>query len=166
MEVDSLQKQYVERNKQEEQMSFAAKVALIGLFGGLIWSLIGYFAFYFHFIRVGPALALMPFVLGDWKDTYIGQLVGVAVISVLSIGVAFLYKLVLQKINKLWAGIGFGLVLWVLVFYVLNPIFPGLKSVTNLDLNSIITSICLYVLYGAFIGYSISYEYAERQENV
>ncbi|GAE24587.1 hypothetical protein JCM9140_528 [Halalkalibacter wakoensis JCM 9140] len=161
-----MQKQYVERNKQEEQMSFAAKVALIGLFGGLIWSLIGYFAFYFHFIRVGPALALMPFVLGDWKDTYIGQLVGVAVISVLSIGVAFLYKLVLQKINKLWAGIGFGLVLWVLVFYVLNPIFPGLKSVTNLDLNSIITSICLYVLYGAFIGYSISYEYAERQENV
>ncbi|MDT8862513.1 YqhR family membrane protein [Alkalihalobacillus sp. MEB130] len=158
-----MEKQYVDKNNDE--MSFAAKVALIGLFGGLIWSLVGYFAFYFNFIRVGPALALMPFVLGDWKDTYIGQLVGIAIISVLSIGVAFLYKLLLQKINKLWVGIGFGLVLWLLVFYVLNPLFPGLKSLNNLDMNSIITSICLYALYGAFIGYSISYEYAEQHQN-
>jgi hypothetical protein len=154
-----------QQHRQEEQMSFAAKVALIGLFGGIIWSLVGYFAFYFNFIRVGPALALMPFVVGDWKDTYIGQLVGVAVIAVLSIGLAFLYKILLQKIYKLWVGIGFGLVLWLLVFYVLNPFFPGLKSVQNLDKNTIITSICLYVLYGAFIGYSISYEYAERNQN-
>ncbi|MFC0561631.1 YqhR family membrane protein [Halalkalibacter alkalisediminis] len=166
MEVVILEKEHMARNRQEEQMSYPIKVALIGFFGGLIWSLIGYFTFYFHFIRVGPALALMPFALGDWKDTYIGQLVGVAVISVLSIGVAFLYRLILQKINKIWVGIGFGLVLWLLVFYVLNPIFPGLKSVQNLDLNTIITSICLYVLYGTFIGYSISYEYAEQQRNV
>ncbi len=154
-----------QQNRQEEQMSFTAKVALIGLFGGIIWSLVGYFVFYFNFIRVGPALALMPFVVGDWKDTYIGQLVGVAVIAVLSIGLAFLYKLVLQKIHKLWAGVGFGLVLWLIVFYVLNPLFPGLKSVQNLDMNTIITSICLYVLYGTFIGYSISYEYAEQHRN-
>ncbi|WP_332632326.1 YqhR family membrane protein [Halalkalibacter flavus] len=160
-----MEKQYVERNKKEEQMSYPTKVVLIGLFGGLIWSLIGYLAFYFNFIRVGPALALMPFVVGDWKDTYIGQLVGVAMIAVLSIGVAFLYRLTLQKFNKLWISIGFGLALWVLVFILLNPIFPGLKSVNNLDMNTIITSICLYALYGAFIGYSISYEYAEQHRN-
>jgi hypothetical protein len=151
--------------RQEKQLRYPAKVALIGLFGGLIWSLIGYFTFYFNFIIVGPALALMPFALGDWKDTYIGQLVGIAVISILSIGVAFLYRLVLQRFDKIWVGIGFGLVLWLIVFYVLNPIFPGLKSVQNLDFNTIITSICLYVLYGTFIGYSISYEYAEQQRN-
>ncbi|MFC0470989.1 YqhR family membrane protein [Halalkalibacter kiskunsagensis] len=163
MEVVLVEKQ--QENRQEEQMSFSVKVALIGLFGGLIWSLVGYFAFYFNFIRVGPALALMPFVVGDWKDTYIGQLVGVAVIAILSIGLAFLYKLVLQKFQKLWVGIGFGLVLWLIVFYLLNPFFPGLKSVQNLDFNTIITSICLYVLYGTFIGYSISYEYAEQHRN-
>ncbi|TWI55965.1 YqhR family membrane protein [Halalkalibacter nanhaiisediminis] len=155
----------LEQNKQEEQMSFVAKVALIGLYGGLIWSLVGYFAFFFNFIRVGPALVLMPFALGAWKDTYVGQLVGVAVITVLSIGVAYLYKLILQKFHKLWVGVAFGLTLWILVFYLLNPIFPGLKSVANLDSNTIITSICLYVLYGVFIGYSISYEYAEQQRH-
>ncbi|WP_017726997.1 YqhR family membrane protein [Halalkalibacterium ligniniphilum] len=152
-----------EQIKQENQMSFPAKVALIGFFGGIIWSLVGYFAFFFNFIRVGPALILMPWALGDWKNTYIGQLVGILAIATLSIGVAFLYKLLLQKVVSMWAGIGFGLVLWGLVFYVLNPLFPGLKNVQNLDSNTIITSLCLYVLYGVFIGYSISYEYAEQK---
>lgn len=154
----------MENKTEVEQMSFGGKVALIGLFGGIIWSLVGYFAFYFNFIRVGPALALMPFALGDWKDTYMGQLVGIGLIAVLSIGVAFLYKLILQKINKMWVGIVFGLVLWFIVFFVLNPIFPGLKALQNLDINTIITSICLYVLYGTFIGYSISFEYAEHHQ--
>ncbi|MCK0472568.1 YqhR family membrane protein [Halalkalibacter sp. APA_J-10(15)] len=154
----------MEKQTMEQQMSFAAKVAVIGFFGGLIWSLVGYFAFYFKFIRVGPALALMPFVLGEWKDTYIGQLVGIGLISVLSIGIAFLYKLLLQKVNSMWAGVVYGLVLWVSVFFLLNPIFPGLKSVQNLDFNTIITSVCLYVLYGTFIGYSISFQYAEERQ--
>ncbi|MCM3715259.1 YqhR family membrane protein [Halalkalibacter oceani] len=158
-------KQHLEQNEQEMQMSFPAKVALIGIFGGIIWSLLGYFAFFFHFIRVGPALALMPFALGDWKDTYIGQFVGVAVIAVLSIGVAFTYKLLLQKQHKMWVGVVFGLVLWGLVFYVLNPIFPGLKPIGQLDSNTLITSLCLYVLYGVFIGYSISYEYEQQRRN-
>ncbi|WP_062048174.1 YqhR family membrane protein [Bacillus sp. JCM 19034] len=153
----------MEKQVVDQQMSYAAKVALIGFFGGLIWSLVGYFAFYFKFIRVGPALALMPFVLGDWKDTYIGQLVGIGVISVISIGVAYLYKLLLQKVNSMWAGVAYGLVLWGIVFFLLNPIFPGLKSVPNLDLNTIITSVCLYVLYGTFIGYSISFQYVEEK---
>ncbi|WP_088104713.1 YqhR family membrane protein [Halalkalibacter urbisdiaboli] len=152
----------LEQNQHPEQMSYGAKVALIGLFGGLIWSLIGYLAFYFKFIRVGPALILMPWALGDWKTTYIGQLVGIAVISLLSIGIAFFYRMLMQKIHIIWAGIGFGFVLWILVFYVINPFIPGLKAVQNLDLNTIITSLCLYVLYGLFIGYSISYEYAEQ----
>ncbi len=158
-------KQELDQHKQEEQMSFATKVALIGLYGGLIWSLVGYFAFFFNFIRVGPALVLMPFALGKWKDTYIGQLVGIGIIAILSIGVAYFYKLILQKFHKLWVGMGFGLVLWFFVFYLLNPLLPGLKSIQNLDSNTIVTSICLYVLYGVFIGYSISYEYAEQHRH-
>ncbi|NEU29613.1 hypothetical protein GN156_02275 [bacterium LRH843] len=151
-------------HKPVDQLSYTAKVALIGFFGGLIWSLVGYFSFFFKFIRVGPALVLMPFAFGEWKNTYIGQFIGVLVIAILSIGVAYLYKAILQKKNHLWVGILYGLVLWFIVFYLLNPIFPGLKSFRHLDSNTIITSLCLYVLYGAFIGYSISFEYAQQQQ--
>lgn len=156
--------QQLEQNKREEPMSYNAKVATIGFVGGLFWSFIGYFSFYFNFIKFGPALALMPWALGDWKKTYIGQFVGIFVIALLSILVAFLYKIIFQKYFNVWIPILFGLLLWAVVFLLLNPIFPGLKSIQNLDINSIITSICLYILYGLFIGYSISYEYAEMTQ--
>ncbi|MCT8138684.1 hypothetical protein H1D32_13610 [Anaerobacillus sp. CMMVII] len=145
-------------------MSFNATVASIGFFGGLIWSFVGYLAFFFNFIRVGPALVLMPWALGDWKNGYIGQLVGIVVIAILSIAVAFLYRFILARFNSIWPGLAFGAGLWLLVFYFLNPIFPGLKSLANLDLNTIVTSFCIYILYGLFIGYSISYEFSEQQK--
>ncbi|MCD8502264.1 MAG: YqhR family membrane protein [Bacillaceae bacterium] len=153
--------QKLEQNKREEPQSFHVTVAIIGFFGGLIWSFVGYIAFFFNFIRVGPALALMPWALGDWKNGYIGQLVGIAAIAIISILVAFLYRLIFARYNSIWPGIGFGIALWFTVFYILNPIFPGLKPLAQLDFNTIITGLCLYVLYGLFIGYSISYEYNE-----
>lgn len=154
----------LEQNKREQPISFNATVASIGFFGGLIWSIVGYLAFFFNFIRVGPALVLMPWALGDWKNGYIGQLVGIVVIALLSIAVAFLYRFLLARFNSIWPGLFYGIALWLLVFYILNPIFPGLKSVPKLDLNTIITSICIYILYGVFIGYSISYEFNEQQK--
>ncbi|MBU9712218.1 hypothetical protein KS419_10735 [Bacillus tamaricis] len=143
-------------------MTFNSTVALIGVFGGLIWSLVGYLAFYLNFTRVGPALALMPWALGEWKHGWLGQLIGIVFISLVSIGAAFIYRLIFAKINKTWPGMLFGLVLWILIFGLFNPMFPELKPLTQLDLNTIITNICLYLIYGLFIGYSISYEYQER----
>ncbi len=151
--------------QMEQQMSFRTKVVLIGLFGGLFWSLLWYGAFYFNFTRVGPALILMPWSLGEWKDTVLGQWVGILVIAILSIGVAFVYKLCFQKLKSMWIGAGYGLLLWILVFYILNPLFPGLKQVHHLDSNTIVTSLCLFVLYGLFIGYSISFEHAEQEHD-
>ncbi|WP_209123072.1 YqhR family membrane protein [Alkalihalobacillus sp. BA299] len=153
--------QTLEQSRKDEPMSYNAKIATIGIFGGLLWSTLGYIAFFFNFARIGPALVLMPWALGDWKNGYIGQIVGIIVIGLLSVLVAFIYKLLFERFNSLWPGILYGIVLWLIVFYLLNPIFPGLKSVANLDSNTIITTICLYVLYGVFIGYSISYEYQE-----
>ncbi|MBM7097299.1 hypothetical protein JSY36_16320 [Bacillus sp. H-16] len=151
-----------EQEQKEQSNSFHGMVAMIGFFGGVFWSIIGYLSFTLNFIRVGPALILMPWALPDWKNGWLGQLVGIIAIGVVSIGVAFIYRLILAKINKLWPGAVFGFVLWALVFGLFNPMFPGLKPLTQLDINTIITSLCLYILYGAFIGYSVAYEYHER----
>lgn len=53
----------------------------------------------------------------------------------------------------------YGIVLFFIVFFILNPLFPGIKPFTELKRDTVITSICLYIVYGIFIGYSISYEY-------
>lgn len=156
--------QAYEQNKTEQPMKYQTKVILIGFFGGLLSSLLGLFSFYFHFMAFGPALILMPWALGEWKTTYIGQSVGVAVIAVVSILIAFIYKWLFQKVNSMWAGVGFGATLWVIVFYICNPFIPGLKSVQQMGINSLVTSFSLFILYGLFIGYSISYEYQQQKQ--
>ncbi|UTR09456.1 YqhR family membrane protein [Evansella sp. LMS18] len=155
----------LEQNETEKEMSFNAVIAITGFVGGLFWSLISYLAFYLNFSRVGPALVLMPWALGEWKETWIGQLVSIGVISVLSIGIAFGYRLIFVKINKPWPGLLYGVGLWGFIFIILNPVFPGLKPIMSLDINTLVTNLCLFAVYGLFIGYSISYEYHERTEH-
>ncbi|MFC5713330.1 YqhR family membrane protein [Thalassorhabdus alkalitolerans] len=157
--------QKTRNNDTDESLSYMSKVALIGICGGIIWSIIGYIAFFLNFSRVGPALVLMPWALGDWKNGYLGQWIGILVIGLLSILSAYLYKVIFQKWDSLIPGMIYGFVLWLLVFYILNPLFPGLKPLPLLDFNTIATNICLYILYGVFIGYSISYEYTTMKES-
>jgi hypothetical protein len=148
----------LEQNKVEEPMSLVAKVVTIGLFGGIFWSLLAYLSYIFNFTVISPNLVLEPWAVGDWKDGVRGQFIGIAIIGILSIGVALVYYAVLKKFKSIWVGLIYGLVLWGLVFLVLNPIFPDLKTVNHLDRNTLITTVCFYILYGVFIGYSISFE--------
>jgi hypothetical protein len=154
----------LEQNKQEEPMSMIAKVVVIGLFGGIFWSLLAYLSYIFNFTDISPNLILKPWALGDWKNRVLGQFIGIFVIGLISIGVALLYYAFLKKFQSIWIGAAFGIALWVIVFYVLNPIFPDIKTVGQLGRNTVITSICFYVLYGVFIGYSISFEANEIHE--
>lgn len=154
----------LEQNKQEEPMSMLAKVMVIGLCGGIFWSLLGYLLYIFHFTKISPNLVLQPWAIGDWKNGLYGQFMGVFVIGLLSVGVALLYYAVLRRFEKIWVSMLFGLALWGVVFFILNPIFPDLKSVWELGRNTNITTICLYLLYGVFIGYSISFEFNDIQK--
>ncbi|WP_235848416.1 YqhR family membrane protein [Litchfieldia alkalitelluris] len=148
----------LEQNQKPEDLSMITKVVIIGLFGGLFWSFLNYGTYVFNFTEISPNLVLQPWAIGDWKNRVLGQFIGIAVIGVLSIGVALVYYALLRKFQKIWVGMAFGLLLWALVFFVLNPIFPNLQSVPELGRNTNITTICFYILYGVFIGYSISFE--------
>ncbi|HHY73077.1 MAG TPA: hypothetical protein GX497_07610 [Bacillus bacterium] len=155
----------LEQNKEDEPLSHLSKVVIIGFIGGVFWSLIGYLAYYFNFTEMGPSLILQPWAIGDWKYETTGHWIGIIVIGLLSIGVALVYNVFLKNTQKIWPSILFGVVLWLIVFYLLNPIFPKLESVREFRINTIITTICLYILYGVFVGYSISYD-AEQMKQV
>ncbi len=152
-----------DKNKREEPMSFMARVVSVGFFGGLFWGLVGYFAYYLNLSKIGPGLILAPWALGKWKSLWLGQLIGVIAISLLSILVAICYRYLLAKVKSMAGGLFFGIVLWVIVFYLLHPIFPGLEPMGKIGRNTIATTLSLYILYGIFVGYSISFEYQERQ---
>ncbi|MEQ2526143.1 hypothetical protein EKG37_04965 [Robertmurraya yapensis] len=157
------EKAKLEQNQKEKPLSFMAMVILTGLIGGIFWSALGYLAYLFNFTDIHPNVILEPWALGAWKKQWLGTVISIILMGVLSIGVALVYYAVLKKMKSIFIGIGFGIGIFLLVFLILNPIFPGIKPFLDLSLNTIITSVCLYALYGAFIGYSISYEYQEQE---
>lgn len=154
--------QRLEQNQHERPLSFVTMVVITGFVGGVLWSSIGLLCYFFNFSEVQPNMILEPWALGDWKQGWIGTVFSIILIGILSIAVALIYYATLRKVNGIWAGALLGIVLFFLVFYVLNPIFPGLKSFWKLSSDTLITTACLYILFGVFVGYSISFEEDER----
>lgn len=148
----------LEQNQREKPMSFLAMTIITGLFGGIFWSALAYLAYIFNFTEIRPNVILEPWALGKWKEQWLGTVISIIAIGLFSVGAALVYYAAMRKINSIWAGAAFGIALFLLVFYVLNPIFPGIKPFWDLSRNTLITSACFYILYGVFVGYSISYE--------
>jgi hypothetical protein len=153
----------LEQNQKERPMSLIMKVVITGFFGGAFWSLLGYFAYTFHFTELSPNMILLPWAVGDWKYGRLGNFLSIFLIGILSILVALVYYAFFKNMKNIWAGVVYGVALWALIFFVFNPLFPNLQSVAELNRDTTITTICLYILYGVFIGYSISFEAAEHE---
>jgi hypothetical protein len=145
-------------------MSFPVMVFWTGLFGGLFWGLIGCLASYLSFTEIRPNVILEPWTLGNWKYEWLGTLISIILIGICSVVAAFIYYAVLRKFTGFWFGMGYGILLFLVVFFVLNPLFPGMKPIFDLNRDTLITSVCIYIVYGIFIGYSINYEYQNTNE--
>lgn len=148
----------IQQNNRKRPLSFTTKCVWIGFWGGLIVSTFGYFGYLLNFTSFGPALVLSP-LSSDTAPS--GQIAGIFIISVLSIFVALVYKWVLAKLYSMWIGVLYGAAIWCIIFFLARPIFPHLKPVGEWDENTFVTIVCLYILYGLFIGYSICFEYNE-----
>ena len=146
---------------KEQPMSLMTLVILTGFIGGIVFSSFAYLAYIFDFTYISPRVILDPWALGDWKKGWLGIVLSIIFIGAISIIAALIYYATLRKFKSMWVGIAYGLLLFLLVFFTFNPIFPGIPSFNELKLNTLITSICLYALFGLFIGYTISYEEME-----
>ncbi len=154
--------QQLEQNKREQPVSIIAKVVSIGFFGGIFWSFIGWIASYFHFTSMSPAsYFIRSWLHASWTNSWLAEAISILGSGLLSIAVAIIYYVALKKLRGLWPSILFGLFLWGLVFFLFSPILPNIKPLQELDSDTIVTTLCLYILYGIFIGYSISYEYLD-----
>lgn len=148
----------LEQNKQEKPLSFIGMVIATGFSGGILWSGIAYICYMFSFTKLEPNIILEPWAVGNWKETWLGILISIVGYGLISIGVALVYYALLRKLKSMWVGVGYGIALMLGVFVILNPLFPSMKGLTETDYNTLITLACIYILYGVFIGYSISYE--------
>ncbi|GGB62015.1 hypothetical protein GCM10011409_44010 [Lentibacillus populi] len=150
----------MEQTKRDKPMSILPRSLFTGFIGGLIWSTFGVIMYYFNFSEVAPkTFVLRSWLKAGWTNSWLGEIVSVLLLGLLSILTAFVYYGLFKKANSLWFAAGFGVVLWAIIFYVLQPIFGNVPPVADLNRDTIVSTICLFILYGTFIGYSISYDY-------
>ncbi|UOQ93712.1 YqhR family membrane protein [Halobacillus shinanisalinarum] len=158
-------KEHKEQSKQEPPHSVLSKTLLIGFIAGILWSGLGAISYYFNFSQVSAATFIFrSFWQTEWTSTLLAEILAVGIVAVLSILVAFAYYVALKGKNGIWPGFIYGIILFGLLFYVMNPIFQAVPDFTQLTIDSLVTTICLFVLYGVFIGYSISYEFKEYNQ--
>ena len=154
----------LEQNQKEQPMTFLGRSLLTGFIGGIFWSLIGLFMYYFNFAEISPKFLLVTsWTKASWTNGWLGNLVTVILAGILSIVIAYVYLLLFKKINTMWMGVIYGVLLWVIIFYVAQPMFANIPTITSLHSHTIISTLSLFLLYGTFIGYSISYDYHDSQ---
>lgn len=159
------------QKNQKEVSLVMMRSLLTGFFGGLLWSGMSVGMYYFNFIEISPkAYLLRTWTKASWTDGWIGDIVSILLVGLLSIVVALIYFALLKKIYSIWMGVVFGFSLWLIFYYGLHPLFPHIQSVTNLSSNTVISTLCVFILYGTFLGYSIAFDYndtvVEKDQNI
>lgn len=152
------------KGKQEnEKASFRGtkiKMALtVGLAAGVIWGAVSLLAYYMQFTDVGTSMYAKPLLNPDYVLKWQGHFIGLGFFIIVSVVFSFIYAFLFIKFKTPWAGVAYGLLLWALVFLILNPMFHLTKSVKELGLNSNSVMISVYTLLGLFIGFSLSAEF-------
>jgi uncharacterized membrane protein YagU involved in acid resistance len=135
----------------------------IGFFAGLIWGIVKIISYSLNFTKVIPGFLIKPFFKNWFLISGWGYAAGLLTFIVMSIAAAAVYMLCLSKLKGPWPGIAYGMVWWVLLYMIVGPIARMMQPIFRLDLNSIITDLCIFLLWGAFIGYTVSFEYTDER---
>ncbi|MDM5211732.1 YqhR family membrane protein [Peribacillus sp. NJ4] len=147
--------------QQENQSVLIYNVLAIGFVGGAAASFAGIIAHYVNFMGFSPKFILTSWSNMTWIDHWLGTVMTILLFGILSVGIAFIYYGLFKRMKSIFSGIFFGVVCWVLLVFVLKPMFADLPTISKMSANTIITSVCIFILYGLFVGYSISYDHQE-----
>lgn len=143
-------------------MSLTQLSVFTGFVAGAGGALLCFAAHYFNLTEIKPSFILVIFK-GNWKGGWLGVVISCLIYGFISILVALgYYTLLKKKKSIIWGGI-YGAILFFLIFFVLYPVIPTIQFIMKYNVITILTEASFFILYGIFIGYSISYEYNEQQ---
>lgn len=134
----------------------------IGFFAGLFWGILRWIFYGMKFTTVLPGFIADPFFQTAFLKTGWGHVVGIGSYVIFSIMAAVLYIIVLGRLQGPWPGIGYGFVWWAILFIVLGPLLGMTDSIRIAGWNTLFTELCVFLLWGVFIGYSIAFEFTDE----
>src|SRR5690625_1729997 len=148
-------------NKQKYR-KFVGRSILTGFLGGLFFIGFSYLFYMFNFIEISPKSYLIhSWTSSLWTNSWQGEIITLVLGAIISIFVAYMYVLLFKKILSLWLSIIFGSILWGVVTFIWPILFNNIPTAQGLDVNTIVSSLSLFILYGTFISYSISFYYKQ-----
>ncbi|RPF55651.1 YqhR family membrane protein [Aquisalibacillus elongatus] len=151
-------------NQEESQHSVFLKSLFCGAAGGLIWGIVSSIAYFFSFSEVSHAsFILRSFFSGSWTEGILGEVISLLILIILGIIPALIYYFLFKKLHGIMPGVMFGIGIWVLILIIMNPMFSYVPSITEMKSDTIVTTLCQFILYGVFVGYTISYEHHDRR---
>lgn len=148
----------------QERTSVIAFAIQIGFFAGLIWGAVKAIEAYFRFTQIPAEFMAKPFFAASFMKTNAGFWMGWLIFIVFSILAALLYALLLRKTSGHWMGLLYGAAWWTLLYVLVGPSTRMMAWLWEQDWNTIITDACLFLVWGLFIGYSISFEFTDERD--
>lgn len=134
-----------------------------GFIGGLFWCSITLILNYFKIVDLSPKTYLSLIINNKWLFKWYGTFFTIVIYGVISIFIAYIYYIAFKKIGGLMFSVLYGMGLFILVLFIFPQFssdFPYLLTMTR---RSILTSACILILYGTFIGYSISFDFKQMK---
>lgn len=154
-------------NKLTEQTILHAvlrKSIITGLCGGIIWSVVWMILFGFNMVRISPVLFWDKMMLEKFSfDKWYMYLIAIILYSVLSILIALIYYALFKKIKHWLMGAVYGIIVWAIFLFGFPFIYSRTLLFINYPTETSVGLLCLCILYGLFIGYSISFDYERLQ---
>jgi uncharacterized membrane protein YagU involved in acid resistance len=137
----------------------------IGFFAGLIWGGVKLVEYGLKFTKVSPGFLLEPFFKHNFLATWLGMAMGWGAFILFSVVAALIYGYAFHKIKGPWLGLAYGLFWWIMIYVILGPWCGMVPPIWQLDQNSLFSDLCLFLLWGLFIGYSIAVEFTDNESN-
>lgn len=143
----------------QDKFTLIVRTFLIGLFGGLFIMLFFVVLHYFNMLEFNiytPWRKL--FLIGD-KMKWYHYFISTIMYSFLSIILAFIYYIIGKKRNHWDIGALFGIMIAIICYVILPIVLYDEHLLIEFTLKTHLSFFIGAILFGMFIGYSISYEY-------
>jgi hypothetical protein len=141
-----------------------AYASLIGCVAGVLFGGMHMLFHYMHFSEVRPDIFAQPFFLHRVLKAKWGWLIGLSCTVFFSWLAANLYQLSFAKLKGPWLGLAYGAMWWVVLFATFGPWFHWLRSFSKWKSDTLVVEACLFLLWGIFVGYSISFKATDVQQ--
>lgn len=136
----------------------------LGFYAGLIWGAFKIGLYYVGFTKVIPAFLVEPFMKHDLLASWTGHIIGLLSFIIFSLIASFVYYGLFKKVRGPWMGMIYGLLWWALLYIAIGPPSGMMKNLLKLDMNSITSDLCMFLLWGVFIGYTIAVEFNDESQ--